>query len=173
MTTNIERAGVVARHVQIESVTLTDMNMKATLHEIGQQVELRLGNWFRCRHELRPTDPDRVFVYVELKFEANPDGEADLESGALLRLSATFRATYRLEDANSYPQDALQHFADLNGTYNVWPYWREFVNTSTGRAGLPGVIVPVFTPNVRQLPTQEELALKENVAPPALPNPRT
>lgn len=171
MTTNIERAGVVSRHVQIESVTLTDMKMKASLHGLDQPPELRLGNWFRCRHELRPSNPDRVFVHVELKFEANPGGEADVESGALVELTATFLVTYRLEGASAYPHDALQHFADLNGTYNVWPYWREFVHTSTGRAGLPGVIVPVFKPRVQRLPSQEELALTENVASPALASP--
>ncbi len=159
MTTNIERASLVSQHVQIESVILTDMRMKAALHTIAKPTELRLGNWFRCSHKLRPSDPDRVFVHIDLKFEANPGGEADVESGALVELSAIFLATYRLKAASAYPHDALQHFAELNGTYNVWPYWRELVQSFAGRAGLPDIVVPVFKPRVRELASQEELAL--------------
>lgn len=171
MTTNVERAGVVSRHVQIELVTLTDMKMKTSLHELDQPSELRVGYWFRCRHELRPSDPDRVFVYVELKCEASPGGEARVESGALVDLTATLLVTYRLEGAHAYPRDALQQFADLNGTYNAWPYWRELVQSMTTRAGLSGITAPVFRPKVRQIPTQEELTLTENIVSPALPSP--
>lgn len=159
MTTNLERASLVSHHVQIDSVILTDTRMKATLHTIAEPTKLRLGNWFRCSHELRPTDPDRVFVHIDLKFEANPGGEADVEGGALIELSAIFLATYRLEGASAYPRDALQHFAELNGTYNVWPYWRELVQSFAGRAGLPDIVVPVFKPRVREIATQEELGV--------------
>lgn len=79
----------------------------------------------------------------------------------MVDLTATFLATYRLEDASSYPQDALHHFADLNGTLNVWPYWRELVQSFAGRAGLPGVVVPVYRPRVKQIPEQEQLQIPE------------
>lgn len=85
----------------------------------------------------------------------------------MVDLSATFLATYRLEGAGAYPRDALQHFAELNGTYHVWPYWRELVQSLAGRAGLPSVVVPVFKPQVRQIPDQEELALPETAEIPA------
>lgn len=170
MTTNIERASLVSHHVQITSVTLTDTKMKATLHTVEEPKELRLGQWFRCRHELRSSDPNQVFVYVELRFEANPVEEEHAGS-AVVDLSATFLATYRLEKAASFPADALQHFADLNGTYNVWPYWRELVQTFAGRAGLPSIVVPVFKPPVREIPDQEKLALPEEDAAPTLPLP--
>ena len=160
MSSNVERASLVSRHVQIESVTLTDTTMKTTLDRIDRPAAFRLGNWFRCRSELRAPDPDRLFVYVELKFEANPEGEPD-PGGTVVDLSATFLATYRLEGASTYPQDALQYFADLNGTLNVWPYWREMVQSLASRAGLPGIVVPVFRPRVQPVPEQEELQIPE------------
>ncbi|MDE2873838.1 MAG: hypothetical protein OXU69_09890 [Gemmatimonadota bacterium] len=163
MPTNVERASLVSRHVQIESATLIDTRMKSTLHTIDQPATFRLGNWFRCRHELSPSDHDRLLVYVELKFEASPEGETD--SGiAVVDLNATFLATYRLASASAFPEDALHHFADLNGTLNVWPYWRELVQSFAGRAGLPGVVVPVFRPRVKRIPEQKELEMPEQAA---------
>lgn len=168
MATNLERASLVARNVQIESVTLTRISMDADLDPQEPPHELRLGQQFRCRYETKESQRDRLLVYVSLLLDASvaPPGPAEHR---VVDLSATFLATYRIEGAASFPQDALQHFADLNGTYNVWPYWRELVQTFTGRAGLSGIVVPVFRPPVQTVPTQEELALEQHGGPPALP----
>ena len=168
MTTNLERASLVSRSVQIESVTLTQIAMDADLDPREPPQELRLGQQFRCRYETRESQRDRLFVYVSLLFDARVVPLEPAES-RVVDLSATFLATYRIEEAASFPADALQHFADLNGTYNVWPYWRELVHTFTGRAGLSGIVVPVFKPPVRPVPTQEELTLEQHGGSPALP----
>ena len=168
MTTNLERASLVARSVEIESVTLTQITMNTDLDSREPPQELRLGQRFRCRYETREAQRDRLFVYVSLLFDASP-GSPEPADSPVVDLSATFLATYRIEEAASFPEDGLQHFADLNGTYNVWPYWRELVQTFTGRAGLSGIVVPVFKPPVRPVPTQEELALEQPDEAPALP----
>ena len=168
MATNLERASLVARAVEIESVTLTQIAMDADLDPQDAPRELRLSQQFRCRYETREAEQDRLFVYVSMLFDATvaPEGPAERR---VMDLSATFQATYRIEDAAAFPKDALRHFADLNGTYNVWPYWRELVHTFAGRAGLSEIVVPVFKPPVRPVPTQEELTLEQHGAPPALP----
>lgn len=57
---------------------------------------------------------------------------------------AGFAVEYQLI-AGQVPNDAnLQKFADINGKLNLTPYWREFLDTSMRRAGLPNVISPVF-----------------------------
>lgn len=172
MATNLERASLVSRSVQIESVALTQIAMDTDLDPNESPEELRLGQQFRCRYETGESQRDRLFVYVSLLFDASvaPQGPAERR---VVDLSATFLATYRIEEAASFPEDALQHFADLNGTYNVWPYWRELVHTFTGRAGLSGIVVPVFKPPVRPVPTQEELTLEHHSGSPALPESST
>ncbi len=168
MATNLERASLVARSVQIESVTLTQIAMDTHLDPGEPPEELRLGQQFRCRYETRKSLSDRLFVYVSLLFDASvpPQGSAETR---VVDLSATFLATYRTDGDASFPEDSLQYFADLNGTYNVWPYWRELVHTFTGRAGLSGIVVPVFKPPVRPVPTQEELTLEQHGGAPTLP----
>ena len=168
MSTNLERASLVSRSVQIESVTLVQVSMDANLDPTEPPRELRLGQQFRCRYETREAQRDRLFVYVSLLFDASVTSLEPSEN-RVVDLSATFLATYCIDGAASFPEDALQHFADLNGTFNVWPYWRELVHTFTGRAGLSGIVVPVFKPSVRPVPTQEELTLEQHGEPPALP----
>jgi len=38
----------------------------------------------------------------------------------------------------------VRHFAETNGLYNAWPYWREFVQNTAARMSLPGLTVPVL-----------------------------
>lgn len=168
MATNLERASLVSRSVEIESVTLTQIEMDADLDPQEVPRELRLRQQFRCRYETRESQRDRLFVYVSLLFDANV-APLELAERRVVELSATFLAVYRIEGPASFPEDALQYFADLNGTYNVWPYWRELVQTFTGRAGLSGIVIPVFKPPVRPVPIQEELTLEQHGSPPALP----
>ena len=160
MTTNLERASVVSRHVELESVVLTHIEMKAGPDPLEIPTDLRLVQQFRCRFELPTTRADHVFVYVDFRFDATSTGDVQ-EERPLLGLSATFLAIYRLTDARSYPSDSLKHFADLNGAYNVWPYWRELVQSVAARAGLASIVVPVFKPPIRRIDEQKEIPFAE------------
>ena len=115
MSTNLERASLVSRSVQIESVILIQVSMDANLDPHQPPQELRLGQQFRCRYETREAQRDRLFVYVSLLFDASATSLEPSEN-RVVDLSATFLATYRIDGAASFPEDALQHFADLNGT---------------------------------------------------------
>jgi hypothetical protein len=44
------------------------------------------------------------------------------------------------EDLRQY----LAAFANVNGIYNAWPYFRELVQSMASRAGLPPIVLPVF-----------------------------
>ena len=156
MSTNLERASLVSRAVQIESVTLTGVAMNTDLEEEPGSELLRLSQRYRGRHEPVPPDSDTVSVRVDFKFEAHTtkDGEPDRR---VAEIEAEFRVVYRTESSSEFPADSLQHFAELNGTYNAWPYWRELVQSLTARAGMSGVIVPVFRPRVRKIEVQESL----------------
>ena len=158
MSPTLDLASLVARDVQIESVTLVGVRMDATGEYDGQ---LLLSNRYRCRHRLHSAEPDRLRVYVDLHFDASPDGTPSEESKSQVDLSATFLATYALKDAAKYSAEAFKHFADLNGTFNVWPYWRELVQSMTGRAGLGGITVPVFRPSIEEVSLENESPVGE------------
>jgi hypothetical protein len=113
-----------------------------------QPAGLELSQQYRGRYELPSEREDHVYVYVDFKFAANDQGQ---EFGDLFTLNATYLLVYKLLSASERPADALQYFAELNGTYNVWPYWRELVQTVAGRIGLGSVIVPVFHPPIKEI----------------------
>jgi hypothetical protein len=53
--------------------------------------------------------------------------------------------------------DALRTlFAGLNGVFNAWPYFREFLQSATTRMGIPQFVLPVF--RVRKAPEPRTVA---------------
>jgi hypothetical protein len=83
----------------------------------------------------------RIHVYPGFRFEAFNEGSEDR---AVITVDATFVLTYALENFDGIRKSGYQQFADLNGVYNAWPYWREFVQTTITRMGLPALVLPVF-----------------------------
>jgi hypothetical protein len=146
----MERAGLIARQVELHSVSLSKADLVSHVDPLLSPEELQLRQSYRAHYELPKRHPEHLFVYVDLNFAAGV--RTDEETGAdQLVLDATYLLVYELKSAEEKPEDALQHFAELNGTYNVWPYWRELVQTVTGRVGLAAIVVPVFRPRSRKL----------------------
>lgn len=40
--------------------------------------------------------------------------------------------------------DALDEFGSKNSLFHVWPYWREYIQSTLARARIPQVVLPMF-----------------------------
>jgi hypothetical protein len=104
-----------------------------------QEVEIQIENESERSWEYR-------FHYALgvrlINLEANHGEEGD-QPTADMEIVAIFQARYlcrrRLE------QEEVSAFAQDNVGYHVWPYWREFVQTSCNRIGLASPIeIPMY-----------------------------
>jgi hypothetical protein len=162
--TNISRAGLIAKQVEIEAVTLRDANLSSTVNPLDTPAELALQQEYRARFERPTSSPEHLFVYVDFRFSAREVVEGVDRAGGALELTATYLLLYRFVRPDEQPEDALGYFAELNGVYNAWPYWREMVQTVSGRVGLTSIVVPVFRPPSKRI--EEESAPAANGPPP-------
>lgn len=67
-------------------------------------------------------------------------------------------------DSTSLPLDdeCLSQFAQHNVPFNVWPYWREIVQSACSRMGLPRIVLPPHR-------LRKSATLKSEMTPAALP----
>lgn len=145
MTTNIQLAHRIAKHVELSLVTLQCADIKSDIDPFGMPPVLTLVQGYRCRYDIADhAEHGRIKVFVDLTFGAQRS-EAD-ESDDAVNIEATFLLVYEIDSTVTLEPECLEHFADANGPYNVWPYWRELVQTAASRVGLGGVTVPVFRP---------------------------
>ncbi len=91
-------------------------------------------------------DTDRknglILVFPVFKLHAF-QMESDMKDPALT-IEAQLLLVYKAETLAGLKQENFKVFGDTNGVYNAWPYWREFVQNTAARMGLPPLTIPVF-----------------------------
>jgi preprotein translocase subunit SecB len=85
-------------------------------------------------------------VDVELKVTLpGPKARGKRTPTEEVTVSAVYRVEYSLEPGVALADADVEAFARINSTYNVWPYWREFVQSATTRMGFPALTLPTLT----------------------------
>lgn len=124
--------------VGISAVTLTES--RAELRgELKGPLTLALG-----RRASGERSPDRTKLQVRLRFSLEGKESEQEGSQATLSITGTFEATYDVPPELEASQEAIEFFAYANGTFNLWPYWREFVQSTSLRMGIPGLTIPTY-----------------------------
>lgn len=110
--------------------------------------------------EIILTNPDSTediwdyrFIYsvgIRLIFISEKVQSTDEEYKPILEIIALFEARYL--SRSQLKEDDLKAFSTDNVGYHVWPYWREYVQSTCSRIGLsPAFEVPMYI-----IPTKEE-----------------
>jgi hypothetical protein len=87
-------------------------------------------------------DGSQVIARITFSLQGRPEGDQTTE--AQLLIEATFEAAYDVPKDVAVEREALDLFAHANGIFNLWPYWREFVQSVSTRMGLNGLVVPTY-----------------------------
>jgi len=62
----------------------------------------------------------------------------------VVAIRAGFELRYKLPRGFTASRDELTSFAQTNGVYNAWPYWRELIQNTFARMNLPPVVLPLL-----------------------------
>jgi hypothetical protein len=68
-----------------------------------------------------------------------------VSAGDILQIDAEFLLNYTFKKEIPVSDEIAAAFGKMNGIFNVWPYWREYVQSTIARAGLPPVALPLMT----------------------------
>jgi hypothetical protein len=88
----------------------------------------------------------RYAVETQLRL-VKPDPTKDVnqepaEDDVVAIISATFLLRYIVRGDTFPTKELTDAFAD-NAVHHMWPYWREFLQATTGRLRLPPIVLPV------------------------------
>lgn len=125
--------------VQLENVRLVDAQVSTTVgspEDVGDaDVHVRRSSTIASRD----SRAFRVAALLDVRIVPKEGGDASAVS-----IRCTFELTYALPEGFQTSSEALDRFAEVNATFNAWPYWREFVQTAMARMNLPPFVLPVF-----------------------------
>ncbi len=130
----------IIRRVQLQDIRLIEIEAKSAIRSAQEmpEVEVRLSSKARVS-ERRPNGS----FWVRTDLMASIVGSKQKDTPAVsIRLA--FELAYILP-VDPRPSDAaLTKFAEVNGIFNAWPYWREALQNTLHRMELPGIVLPVF-----------------------------
>lgn len=71
--------------------------------------------------------------------------QEEMIKNTLVEVEATFTAEY-LITSNEIEEDsaAIDEFCIYNAGYHVWPYWREYAQSTAERLRVPRIVLPMY-----------------------------
>jgi hypothetical protein len=143
----MDLAAIVSGRVQIRSLILAEVTARRSPSAgvVGKDAQVELGT-----EEIGyaiDAEEKRIVVTPSFRLDVRKEGL----QAPTLSIQAKFVISYSLDKLDDLNQEHVEAFAGTNGVYNAWPYWREFVQNTIARMGLPPLTIPVF-----RLPSSEE-----------------
>ncbi|KAA0875754.1 hypothetical protein [Nitrincola tapanii] len=119
----------------IELLELQSLNLEVqAFHGVGKIKEIRLQedgqNWWEYN-----------FFYAAGVRLVQPE----IESSPVVEIQATLNALYR--SSVELERFALDAFSEEHVGYHVWPYWREYVQSTCARLGITPIRVGLYRVN--------------------------
>ena len=129
----------VASTVEIANVSFVSFSARQSLQLYEGNMVVEYAAKTKTRRDKKH---DRIHVFATFEMHAFPEGVKPADKQ--VEIEATLELVYDSPDVGKFNQEALDWFGRLNGVYNGWPYWREFVQNATTRMGLPPLVIPTF-----------------------------
>ena len=88
------------------------------------------------------------FLFKNRKDAIDMQGAPDLstdESPLAAEVLVRFCAIYETNKPTLPPKEVLEEFGRVNALFHVWPYWREFLNSTCSRIGISAITLPMMT----------------------------
>lgn len=131
--------------VQIEQVRAVSASMRTSVRSVDEAGTIQ-GKISHRAHVVQAPQEGLFIVRIDFVFGAHPAKEQKPKdtTTAIVAVNVSFELTYRIPENMSTSEEQLEEFARVNGVFNAWPYFREFVHASLARMGLPPLIIPVY-----------------------------
>lgn len=143
----------VAATVEIANVRFVSFSAKQNIQPYEGNLVVKYAVETKTRAD---KEQGRIHVLATFEMHAFPEGVEPADKQ--VEIKATLELVYDSPSAGKFSQEALDWFGRINGVYNGWPYWREFVQNATTRMGLPPLVIPTF--RLPRSPTRRKASRK-------------
>lgn len=127
--------------LQIKDIRLIEASAKTNIRTAAEagDVALAIDSSASVKDYIKD---DGIFsVVAEINARLVP---VEPEREPAVSVRAAFELRYSLPKDLKVSPAQLNAFARINGIFNAWPYWREFVQSTVARMNLPPITLPVF-----------------------------
>jgi len=138
---SLKEIGPLIAAVQIRDIRLVEAGVSTSVRSAKEAGEIKFEVATSADVKEYNKDEGIFWVLAQIKIRLIP---VEPEKDAVVSVSAAFEIKYSLPKELRASQKQLNTFARINGVFNAWPYWREFVQNMLTRMNLPTITLPVF-----------------------------
>lgn len=111
---------------------------KITSNLLPDTPEHPIGIEFDFRSKQAESPPELLRIAVSFRMAGTPEGTKI----PVVSVESVFEADYLLREGYVPTQAAASAFKDGTAIFNTWPYFREYLQSSLQRLGLPPLTAP-------------------------------
>jgi hypothetical protein len=97
----------------------------------------------KCSTKILPFEDDKNTLPVLCNFGVAAFSKKSPDK-TVMSIEASFCISYILKPLSEFNPDDIEQFSKINPIYNVWAYWREFVQSMTTRIGFTVLTIPLL-----------------------------
>jgi preprotein translocase subunit SecB len=146
----LDLAVEVAQRIEIESIRLLSASASQQPQVVTEKppdIEMEVA-------AQAAMNPQQQKIAVRAKFTLIGRYPGQTQEPPPLLIVAEFELVYALATLEGLGEAHFRAFGEINGVYNAWPYWREFVQSTLVRMGLPSLTIPVYRPTKKARPAR-------------------
>jgi hypothetical protein len=88
--------------------------------------------------------------------EAGKKGESEMKPDPVVVVECAYEVDYVLQAGFSITPEHVKAFKDGNAIFNVWPYFREYLQSNLQRMGFPPLTAPFLRLQLKAKPRKQE-----------------
>lgn len=150
--TDFKSLSRVASKAELINIYLLNCDVKRTIDALNYD---NLGADISFLGQLLSENENDFTAIVKLSVTGRP---ADDNEKVVVNISSEYILTYDLKDKKGLTTDDIKTFCGMNSPYNIWPFWREFVQSISNRMDIPVLVMPFlkFRPPKSKRKTQKK-----------------
>jgi hypothetical protein len=139
--TAVSLAWPVASVVNLESLIVEEFQTKRTLGGYSPVDPIAVNLETGAIGIARDLVQKKLIIKIHMTVRATKQ-DAPVNSEPSLRIECHFVLIYSIPSFEGLADDQFAAFAQTSGLFNLWPFWRQIVHTTTLHLGLPPIILP-------------------------------
>lgn len=152
--TEAKLAFAVHQHSSLQQIRLVRAKIASALRPENAEEKLQVVFQHKGKQVEAAAPLFRVAVSFKMTGKRTDDGVAAVV------VECDFEADYEMAEGFALSPEAARAFKDGNAIFNVWPYFREYLQSSLQRMGLP----PLTAPFLRLQPKPPKVKLAPKAA---------
>lgn len=130
----------VVPHIRLEGIQMMRFSAAANLPKDKKPFTIHMQRQVKTKR-----DGKALAIRIDWRLNLLPE---DVQPGNASQpgifIESSHHLSYTLQN-DAITADEIRAFAQVNAVMNAWPYWREFVQSTTSRLGLPPLTLPLIT----------------------------